>query len=346
MKKLFKTLIALILTTVLLLTGCDTVDTSSNVSKDSSPSSQAEEELVRGLTEGVFKHFIYRSLENIPMGEKASCEDVYECWQSYSYDGTKKTKEELDSMLFTLDDGTGNDYFYPEQIETFAKTYFGLEPEEMRLSREFKEDLNAYRRSNYGGVNKSKLEITNIEKTDFGYTVCFSYVPSHTPTVMTGTLGLAPSEDTLKLCSFEFSDTQSLTVPFNIYSFEEPYEEKTITFVCPKEWIGGGTTVCKDDSEYSKIIECMLRPADMVRETLESFPETEEKVIGNRTFTVTFEEYDILEKPDWHNYHIWCYYFFEGDKCYSIRFFQNQDTPAMSMGDFENMLADAKWSSR
>ncbi len=344
MKNFLKTLLVLALVAAFLLTGCDAVDISSNVNEDSSLSSQDEEQLVRELTEGVFKHFIYRSLENIPLGEKASCEDVYECWQRFSCNGTKKTKEELDFMLFTLDDGTGNDYFYPEQIETFAKTYFGLEPEEMRLSREFKEDLNAYRRSNYGGVDKSKFEITAIEKVDFGYTVHFEYIPSHTQSVMSGTLGLRPSEDTFKLCSFEFSDRQSLTVMFNAYGFEEAVGQKTITFVCPKAWLGWNTTVVQKDDK--KVMELMYRPADMVRETLESFPETEEKVIGNRTFTVTCEEYDILEKPEWHNYHIWGYYYFEGDECYSIRFFQNQDLPAMSTEDFENMLADAKWSSR
>ena len=203
MKTFLKALLALTLITAFLLTGCDTVDTSSNLSEDGSLSSQDEEQLVRGLTEGVFKNFIHQSLENIPIGEKASCEDVYECWQRYSYDGTKKTKEELDSMLFTIDDGSGNDYFYPEQIETFAKTYFGLEAEEMRLSCEFREDLNAYRRSIYGGVDKSKFEITNIEKTDFGYTAYFDYTPSHSTTLMTGSLSLTPSEDTFKLFSFE-----------------------------------------------------------------------------------------------------------------------------------------------
>ena len=342
MKTFLKALLALILVTAFLLTGCDASD---GPSADSSISQQAEEQLVRELTEEVFKNFIYRSLENIPMGEKASYEDVYECWQRYDYDTTKKTQEELDSMLFTLDDGTGNDYFYPEQIEAFAKTYFGLEPEEMRLSREFKEDLNAYRRSNYGGVDKSKFETTNIEKTDFGYAVHFEYVPSHTQSVMSGTLGLTPSEDTFKLCSFEFSDTQLLTVQFNVYSIEEPYQEKKITLACPKEWIGANTTIDKNDR---KIVELMLRPADMVRETLESFPEAEKKTLGNRTYTVTFEEYNILdvEKTEFNNYHIWGYYYFEGDECYSIRFFQNQDAPAMSVEDFENMLANAKWSSR
>ena len=344
MKTFLKTLIALTLAAAFLLTGCDTSDNSSKASEDSSISQQAEEQLVRELTEEVFKNFIYRSLENIPMEEKASYEDVYECWQRYGYDTTKKTQEELDSMLFTLDDGTGNDYFYPEQIETFAKTYFGLEPEEMRLSREFQEDLNAYRRSIYGGVDKSKFEITDVEKTDFGYAVHFDYVPPHITSVMSGTLGLTPSENTFRLCFFEFSDTQSLTVVFGAYGFEDAAEQKTVTFVCPKEWTAWNTTVVQKDD--LKVIELMHRPADMVRETLESFPETEEKVIGNRTFTVTCEEYDILEKPEWHNYHIWGYYYFEGDECYSIRFFQNQDSPTMSVEDFENMLANAKWSSR
>ena len=343
MKTFLKTLIALTLTAAFLLAGCDTVDTSSNLSEDGSLSSQDEEQLVRGLTEGVFKNFIHQSLENIPIGEKASCEDVYECWQRYSYDGTKKTKEELDSMLFTIDDGSGNDYFYPEQIETFAKTYFGLEAEEMRLSCEFREDLNAYRRSIYGGVDKSKFEITNIEKTDFGYTVHFEYIPSHTQSVLSGTLGLRASEDTFRLCSFEFSDKQSLTVMFNAYGFEEAVGQSTITFVCPKAWLGWNTTVVQEDDK--KVMELMHRPADMVRESLESFPEAEKKTLGNRTFTITFEEQNILEKPDWNTYHIWGYYYFEGDECYSIRFFQNQDLPAMSTEDFENMLADAKWSS-
>lgn len=341
MKTFLKTLTALALITAFLLTGCDASD---GPSADSSISQQAEEQLVRELTEGVFKHFIYRTLENIPMGEKASCEDVYECWQQYAHDATKKTQEELDSMLFTLDDGTGNDYFYPEQIEAFAKTYFGLEPEEMRLSHEFREDLNAYRRSIYGGVDKSKFEITGVEKTDFGYAVHFDYVPPHITSVMSGTLGLTPSENTFRLCFFEFSDKQSLTVVFDAYGFEDAAEQKTITFVCPKDWTAWNTTVVQKDD--LKVIELMYRPADMVRENLESFPESAEKALGNRTFTVTFEEQNILEKPDRHTYHIWGYYYFEGDECYSIRFFQNQDAPAMSVEDFENMLANATWSSR
>lgn len=140
----------------------------------------------------------------------------------------------------------------------------------------------------------------------------------------------------------EILNFQTLCVPFDIYGFEGTVKQKEITFVCPREWLVSGSDVNKDGSEYSKIIECMLRPADMVRETLESFPEAEEKILGNCTFTVTFEERSILEKPNWQLYHIWSYYYFEGDKCYSIRFFQNQDTPAMTAEDFENMLVNAK----
>ena len=84
-----------------------------------------------------------------------SPDDIFRIWQAYIFDGTN---QEFDSLYFSKD---GNDYFYPEQFEEFAKKHFRVDAEELRQSEFFDETANAYRRLVYSGKS-GKLEILNV----------------------------------------------------------------------------------------------------------------------------------------------------------------------------------------
>jgi hypothetical protein len=114
---------------------------------------------------------------------------------------------------------------------------------------------------------------------------------------------------------------------------------KVVTLVCPTSWtILEGSSTINVNGKKVLAVYCYSPESESMKNTLERLKTAETKEIGDKSFWIISEEYNILEKPKWSPYIIWSYYYYDGELYYDIDFFQNQDEPQMSIEEFESML--------
>ena len=120
-----------------------------------------------------------------------------------------------------------------------------------------------------------------------------------------------------------------------------------LVFRCPVDWEYYGYSGI--DYQGQKLVETNYSPAEEKRTYLQKMEDIRIKQLGEREFYTYSEEYGILEGPEMtpgveekkvYLYTIWNYYFFDGEDCYRIALFENQEREqVVSIPDFEDILA-------
>ena len=121
-----------------------------------------------------------------------------------------------------------------------------------------------------------------------------------------------------------------------------------LVFRCPVDWEYYGYSGI--DYQGQKLVETNYSPAEEKRTYLQKMEDIRIKQLGEREFYTYSEEYGILEGPEMtpgveekkvYLYTIWNYYFFDGEDCYRIALFENQEREqVISIPDFEDILAN------